>query len=308
MMIWENMNPCYKEMYIQQYEVDMPEIVNKLAPHISYWPSSPSAFGKMQDTENENYGDSHDWEVWHGEKPFTHYRDTFPRFNSEFGLQSFPCMKTIESFTLPEDRNIFSYVMENHQKSKNGNRVINSYISQYFCFPKDFRGLIYLSQMIQMEGIRYGVEHWRRIRNERRCMGTLFWQVNDCWPVASWASIDSFGRWKGLQYGAKRFYEPVLVSACENGTVIDLFISNETLKAADGVLKWQLYHIEKGLVKEEIVNCHVRRLYTEQIVHLDFRGIYLFSRNISVSRNRKFNGKSWIIVHGNSQQINLQNL
>jgi len=73
--------------------------------------------------------------------------------------------------------------MENHQKSKNGNRVINSYISQYFSFPKDFRGLIYLSQMIQMEGIRYGVEHWRRIRNERRCMGILFWQVNDCWPV-----------------------------------------------------------------------------------------------------------------------------
>lgn len=168
---------------------------------------------------------------------------------------------------------IFSYVMENHQKSKNGNRVINSYISQYFCFPKDFRGLIYLSQMIQMEGIRYGVEHWRRIRNERRCMGTLFWQVNDCWPVASWVSIDSFGRWKGLQYGAKRFYEPVLISACENGTVIDLFISNETLKAADGVLKWQLYHIEKGLVKEEIVNCHVHRLYTEQIAHLDFSGI-----------------------------------
>ncbi len=270
MMIWEDMEPKYKEMYIRQYEVDMRHMVEKEAPHISYWPSSPSSAGSMKDTENENYGDSHDWTVWHGEKPFTHYRSTFPRFNSEFGLQSFPCIKTIESFTLPEDRNIFSYVMENHQKSKNGNRVINSYISQYFKFPKDFRALIYLSQMIQMEGIRYGVEHWRRNRNDRRCIGTLFWQLNDCWPVASWASIDSFGRWKGLQYGAKRFYEPILVSACEEGTTVDLYLSNETLKGTQGTLRWKLMHVKKGLVKENVVQCQVRRLFTQQVVHLDF--------------------------------------
>lgn len=269
MMIWEDMNPKYKEMYIQQYEKDMPSIVKKEAADISYWPSSPSSVGSMKDVENENYGDSHDWTVWHGEKPFTHYRTTFPRFNSEFGLQSFPCIKTIESFTLPEDRNIFSYVMENHQKSKNGNRVINSYISQYFKFPRDFRALVYLSQMIQMEGIRYGVEHWRRNRNNRRCMGTLFWQLNDCWPVASWASIDSFGRWKGLQYAARRFYEPVLVSACEEGNMVDLYLSNETLKGTQGILRWKLLHVKKGLVKEAEVQCQVRRLYTAHIVHLE---------------------------------------
>lgn len=269
MMIWEDMNPKYKEMYIRQYETDMPAMVKKEAPDICYWPSSPSAEGSMKDTENENYGDSHDWRVWHGELPFTHYRSTFPRFNSEFGLQSFPCMKTIETFTLPEDRNIFSYVMENHQKSKNGNRVINSYISQYFKFPRDFRALIYLSQMIQMEGIRYGVEHWRRNRNDRRCMGTLFWQVNDCWPVASWASIDSFGRWKGLQYGAKRFYEPILVSACEEGTNADLYVSNESLICTRGTVRWKLFHVKKGLIKEDAVSCEVRRLHTERIAHLE---------------------------------------
>lgn len=273
MMIWEDMNPLYKEMYIRQYEVDMPELVKQEAPKIAYWPSSPSAFGSMKDVENENYGDSHDWRVWHGELPFTHYRSTFPRFNSEFGLQSFPCMETIRTFTLPEDRNIFSYVMENHQKSKNGNRVINSYISQYFKFPKDFRALVYLSQMIQMEGIRYGVEHWRRNRNDRRCMGTLFWQVNDCWQVASWASIDCFGRWKGLQYGAKRFYEPVLVSACEEGTTVDLHISNETLNATEGMLSWQLFHVDKGLVKEGAVPCKVQRLHSERIVHLELEDV-----------------------------------
>lgn len=141
MMVWDDMEPRFKQMYIKQYEEDMPAILRREAPDIFYWPSSPSSFGSMKETENENYGDSHDWNVWHGEQPFTYYRTTYPRFNSEFGLQSFPCMKTIESFTLPEDRNIFSYVMEDHQKSKNGNRVINSYISQYFKFPKDFRAL-----------------------------------------------------------------------------------------------------------------------------------------------------------------------
>lgn len=273
LMIWDDMNPKYKEMYIQQYEKDMKELVHREAPDIFYWPSSPSSKGSMWDVENENYGDSHDWRVWHGELPFTHYRSTYPRFNSEFGLQSFPCMKTIETFTLPEDRNIFSYVMENHQKSKNGNRVINSYISQYFKFPKDFRALVYLSQMIQMEGIRYGVEHWRRNRNDRRCMGTLFWQVNDCWQVASWASIDCFGRWKGLQYGAKRFYEPVLVSAMEEGTTVELHISNEMLTSTEGILRYQLFHVEKGLVQEKEIPCKVRRLHSERIVRLEFEEI-----------------------------------
>lgn len=273
MMIWDDMDVRYRQMYVQQYEKDMPEIIKNIAPDVNYWPSSPSSFGGMKDVENENYGDSHDWRVWHGELPFTHYRDTYPRFNSEFGLQSFPCMETIESFTLPEDRNIFSYVMENHQKSKSGNRVINSYISQYFKFPKDFRALVYLSQMIQLEGIRYGVEHWRRNRNGRHCMGTLFWQLNDCWPVASWSSIDYFGRWKGLQYGAKRFYEPVLVSACENGKTVDLYISNERLEAVDGVLRWKLFHVKQGLIKEAEVSCHVRRLYTVHVVHLELNDI-----------------------------------
>lgn len=270
MMIWEEMEPRFKEMYIRQYEVDMPAIIKKEAPDIFYWPSSPSSFGRMKDTENENYGDSHDWNVWHGEKPFTYYRTTFPRFNSEFGLQSFPCMKTIETFTKPEDRNIFSYVMENHQKSKSGNRVINSYISQYFKFPVNFKALLYLSQMIQMEGIRYGVEHWRRNRNERRCMGTLFWQVNDCWQVASWASIDCFGRWKALQYGAKRFYAPVLVSACEEGDTVELHISNETLVESAGTLSWKLFHVEKGLVQEDKVSCQVQRLHSQKICSLNF--------------------------------------
>lgn len=271
LMVWDTMEQKYKDMYIQQFEVDMRALVTQEAPDIFYWPSSPSSVGSMSDVENMDVGDTHDWNVWHGQKPFTYFRTTFPRFNSEFGLQSFPCMKTIESFTLPEDRNIFSYVMEGHQKSKNGNEVINAYIAQYFQFPKDFASFVYLSQMIQLEGIRYGVEHWRRNRNDCRCMGALFWQINDCWPVASWASIDSFGRWKALQYGARRFFEPVLVSACEEGTKVELHITNETLVKIQGILKWQLYHVDSGLIREDEIVCRVERLHSECIQVLDFR-------------------------------------
>lgn len=271
LMVWDTMEKRYKERYIQQFEVDMKAIVNREAPETFYWPSTPSTTGSMNDVENMSIGDTHDWNVWHGQKPFTYFRDTYPRFNSEFGLQSFPCIKTLESFTLPEDRNIFSYVMEGHQKSRNGNEVINYYVSQYFKFPKDFRAFIYLSQTIQLEGIRYGVEHWRRNRNDKHCMGALFWQINDCWPVASWASVDYFGRWKALQYGAKRFFEPILVSACETGTKVELHVSNETLVRTEGTLNWKLFHVEKGLIKEENIPCAVERLHSECIADLDFK-------------------------------------
>lgn len=273
MMREDKVEEKYSAIYMEQYENEMARIVQEKAPNISYWPSSPSSGGNGAPVEDENYGDSHDWRVWHGELPFTHYRSTYPRFQSEFGLQSFPCIKTIESFTFPKDRNIFSYVMENHQKSKNGNRVIFSYISQYFKFPKDFRALVYLSQMIQMEGIRYGAEHWRRNRNDRRCMGVLFWQINDCWPVASWASIDYFGRWKGLQYGAKRFFEPVLVSACEEGLSVEIFLTNETRKITEGIVKWKLFNVKDGLVKAGAIPCSAQSFRTERIASLDFGAV-----------------------------------
>ena len=144
--------------------------------------------------------------MWHGLKPFTYYRNFKFRFVSEFGFQSFPSEKTIESFTLPEDRNIFSYVMERHQKNGAANGKILYYLSETFKYPKDFSSLIYVSQLLQAEAIKYGVEHWRR--NRGRCMGAIYWQLNDCWPVASWSSIDYYGRWKALHYFARKFFCP----------------------------------------------------------------------------------------------------
>jgi beta-mannosidase len=261
-------SPKLKADYIKQFEVLLPEIAHREDPVTPYWFSSPSSGGSFFRPNDENYGDMHYWEVWHGEKPFTDYRKVHPRFMSEFGLQSFPCLKTVESFTLPEDRNLFSYVMESHQKCGTGNEKILSYISQYFKYPKDFESLLYVSQLIQLEGIRYGAEHWRRERN--RCKGIIYWQLNDCWPVASWSSIDYFGRWKALHYAAKRFFQPVLASACENETNVALFVSNESLSPFFGTLKWELKTSAGKVRKQGSAPVDVPPQSSAQIMDLDF--------------------------------------
>ncbi|MDD2503485.1 MAG: glycoside hydrolase family 2 protein [Clostridia bacterium] len=240
----ENFTPKLKADYIKQYEVLFPEIIEQVAPDIFYWPSSPSSGGSFDKPNDENYGDMHDWSVWHGREPFTYFRNRYPRFMSEFGIESFPGIKTIESFTVPSDRNIFSYVMENHQKCLSGNEKIMYYISQYYRFPKDFSSILYLSQIVQAEGLRYGVEHWRR--NRGRCMGAIYWQLNDCWPVASWSSIDYFGRWKALHYYAKRFFSPILASACEEDREVSIYVTNDTREPCRAKLCWKLYN--EGLI------------------------------------------------------------
>lgn len=203
------------EDYLKMYEAMFPEIMKQEAPDVFYWPASPSSGGGFDEPNDENRGDVHYWEVWHGNRPFTEYRTFYFRYLSEFGFQSFPSVKTIEAFTEPEDRNIFSYVMEKHQRNAAANGKILGYLAQTYRYPTDFGRLVYASQLLQAEAIKYGVEHFRR--NRGRCMGTVYWQLNDCWPVASWASIDYYGRWKALHYFAKRFYAPVLVSAEERG-------------------------------------------------------------------------------------------
>jgi beta-mannosidase len=236
----ERISPRLKADYIKLYEEIMPALNRELDPSTFYWLSSPSSGGSFAKPNAEGSGDMHNWQVWHGIKPFTAYRDCYSRFVSEFGIESFPPMRTIESFTLPEDRNIFSPVMESHQKCDSGNAKSLHYISETYRYPKDFSSLVYASELIQAEGIRYGVEHWRRNRNGLRCMGAVYWQLNDCWPVASWASVDYFGRWKALHYLSKRFFAPVLASACEKGTSVSLHVTNETHDAFKGTLIWRL--------------------------------------------------------------------
>lgn len=226
---WKDMKdhaPALRKDYLLQFEYYLANAVKEYAPDVFYWPSSPSSGGSFDDPGDENRGDSHYWDVWHGQKPYTEYRNHFFRFCSEFGFQSLPSIKTIEAFTEEEDRNLFSRVMESHQKNPAANGKILYYLSETFRYPKDLENLVFLSQVIQGYAIKSGVEHWRR--NRGRCMGSIYWQFNDNWPVASWSSIDYYGRYKALHYMAREFYAPVAGSIERDGTTCHFWISNET--------------------------------------------------------------------------------
>lgn len=251
--------------YVKMFEYILPAIVKEHAPQTFWWPASPSSGGSFDEPNDPNRGDVHYWDVWHGAKPFTDYRRYHFRYASEFGFQSFPCLKTVENFTLPEDRNVFSRIMERHQRSGSANGKILLYLSQTFRYPYTFDDLLYASQLLQAEAIRYGVEHWRR--NRGRCMGAIYWQLNDCWPVASWASIDYFGRWKALHYAAKRFFAPVMISAEEEGELsqnpsineyltkpiersVRLNVANETMQPVTGTVHWALRTPDAAIIRQ----------------------------------------------------------
>jgi beta-mannosidase len=217
--------------YLTEFSGILNRVVARLDSETPYWPSSPSS--DYEET-TANYlkgyqsGDAHIWDVWHGRVPFSTYETHHARFVTEYGFQSFPEMKTIEAFTQPEDRkNIFTPVMLVHQKNNEGNSIIHDYLLKDYPEPKDFPSFLYVSQVLQAEGIKIGAEHFRRSMPET--MGSIFWQLNDCWPVASWSSIDYYGRWKALQYYARRFYAPVLVSPhVEDGAVKVYIVSDRT--------------------------------------------------------------------------------
>nr|WP_296458945.1 glycoside hydrolase family 2 protein [uncultured Acetatifactor sp.] len=250
--------------YIRLYEYIIPKIVEQEDPQTFYWPSSPSSGGNFENSNAENVGDVHYWGVWHGNEPFTAYRKHHYRFLSEFGFQSFPALQTVRRFTEPQDRNVYSRVMELHQRNTSANGKILNYLSQTYLYPRDFDQLLYCSQLLQAEAIRYGVEHFRRFRGT--CMGTVVWQLNDIWPVASWASLDYYGNWKALHYAEKRMFAPLLLSCEEHGEIdqkpfvntlprpidlsADLHVANETGEPVSGIVKWALRLPDSSVVRQ----------------------------------------------------------
>ena len=266
----------HKADYIKLFEFIIPEMVKEIDPQTFYWSSSPSSGGGFNEPRNPNEGDMHYWEVWHGLKPFSEYEKFHFRFCSEFGFQSFPSMKTINTFTEPEDLNIFSHVMENHQKNGAANGKILFYLSENFLYPKDFDSLLYASQLLQAEAIKYGVEHWRR--NRGRCMGSLYWQLNDCWPVASWSSLDYFGRWKALHYFAKNFYAPVLMSLREDGSDVEIHLTNDTLASIDTSIEWTLRKNTSEIITQGTVQSVAKSLSVQECERLPL-GEYVSEEN-----------------------------
>ncbi|MCE5344640.1 MAG: glycoside hydrolase family 2 protein, partial [Eubacteriales bacterium] len=255
-----------KYEYIRLFEDIIPQIVHTYSPDTFYWPSSPSSGGKFDCPNDESRGDVHYWDVWHGGKPFTAYRNFLFRFVSEFGFQAYPHPKTLEAVTSVQERDPFSYEMEKHQRNGQANGKILMSVAQMYPYPKDLNSLCYTSQILQADAMRYGVEHWRR--NRGRCMGAIYWQLNDCWPVISWSSIDYFGRWKALHYAAKRFFAPLLLSCKEEGELtqmqsvndqlaqpvenrFQLCISNETMEEKECTVCWSLRDASSNRLMEE---------------------------------------------------------
>ncbi len=228
-----------KEGYLRIFEKLIPNVLKHYDPQTFYWPSSPSSGGGYNESSASHKGDTHYWDVWHGLKPFTEFRKFKFRFCSEYGFESVPCMKTIRTFAEEKDLNLCSPVMEAHQKCEGGNEKLLYYLAQMVHYPYSFENLAYATQLVQADAIRINVEHMRR--NRGRCMGSLYWQVNDSNPVISWSSIDYFGRWKALHYYAKKFYAPVLCSI-DDGDKKKLVInvSSEKTEPFKGEVRWRV--------------------------------------------------------------------
>jgi len=234
----ETLTPPQRERVWQDYVVLFHDIIKSaVAEHgapVAYWPSSPSA--DFEDIPGgQHNGDMHYWAVWHALEPIEEYTHQFPRFMSEYGFQSFPDVQTVRKFAEPQDLDIISPVMQAHQKNVGGNERIRTYMLREYREPRDFGSFLYVSQVLQAEAIKVGAEHLRRQRP--RTMGSLYWQLNDCWPVASWSSIDYYGHWKALQYYARRFYDDLLVSPWEDNDTVSVYVVSDRLQPTAAELR-----------------------------------------------------------------------
>ncbi len=209
---------------------DYQNVFNKLLPNLvdsfsstAYWESSPQ-YGRGN-PKHQFTGDAHYWGVWHDAEQFENFEKKVPRFMSEYGFQSFPEMDAVELYALEEDFNLNSEVMKVHQKHPRGNSLIQEYMLRDYKEPMDFESFVYLSQVLQAEGMRIGMEAHRRARPYN--MGTLYWQFNDCWPAASWSSRDYYGNWKALHYATMKSYEDILISTVQTKDSISIYIIND---------------------------------------------------------------------------------
>jgi beta-mannosidase len=240
------------EGYYAVFNHILPRVVDSLHPSVSYWESSPK-FGRG-DNRYQFEGDAHDWWVWHDGYPFEHFEEEVPRFMSEFGFQSFPSYEAIKYFTELDTINLSDLSFANHQKHARGFSLIREYMERDFPVPSKGEDYVYMSQVLQAYGMTKGIYAHRRAKPYN--MGTLYWQLNDCWPAVSWSSIDGLGNWKALHYQAKKAFENVIISTSKNEKELDIYIVNDTFSE----------------IKDTLV-----------ISHLDFNGIVIFKEVALVS-------------------------
>jgi beta-mannosidase len=236
----------YDQLYVQT----IAPVVAEEDPDHEYWPSSPSnGLRAYDDPQDPTRGDVHFWGVWHGQGDYLDYLNQRPRFCSEFGFQSFSSPELMATVTEPDDRNPASPVMEFHQRSGGGNRKMLDHVMRHFRAPAGYEEAIYLTQAHQALAIQTACEHWRRLRPHT--MGALIWQLNDIWPVASWASLEYDGRWRMLHYAERRFFAPLLVSALEDAAHVEVWATSDLDERLSGTLELRLIDLDGRTVRRE---------------------------------------------------------
>lgn len=239
--------------YLHLFDSLIPKTISYLDPERQYWQSSPK-YG-WGNPESMKSGDSHYWGVWWGEEPFEKYIEKTGRFMSEFGFQSHPGLNSIKKFIPENERFIGSKSMQVHQKHPRGDELIDLYMKRDFPVPDNFNDYIYVSNLVQAYGMGMGIESHRRAKPT--CMGTLYWQFNDCWPVTSWSGIDYFGNWKALQYEVKRLYEPILISPVIEENNLKLFVISDKLQNISGELKIEIKSFDNVLYSHNLLELKI---------------------------------------------------
>lgn len=232
----------------------LPNIIRKFDLDTPYIAGTPIGRAHNKKVNDDAVGDTHLWAVWHGLQPLDYYRKRYTRFCSEFGFESMPDTGCVMKFAETKDMHLDSKVMKAHQKCKDGNNKMTYYIASRFRLPKDFDDYVYLSQICQSECIKDAAEHWRR--NKGVCNGALYWQYGDCWPCCSWSSIDYYGNNKALQYQAKNFYNPLLISLENGKTDVKVFAVNDTLHHKDAEILINSFSFD-GKIKKQLLKTKI---------------------------------------------------
>jgi beta-mannosidase len=297
--------PERKAAYEKLFYGILPHAVEQFDGVTAYWPSSPhNPEGYGKGFNNERAGDCHVWDVWHARHPVNRCEEMNFRFCSEFGMQPYSSPQVAKTFCPPEEMNVFGPAMENHQKNPAGNQIIFDYVLRLYRFPKDYASLAYLSQLNQAHCMRIGIEHFRR--GMPRTMGALYWQLNDCWPVFSWSSLEFGGRWKALHFEARRFFAPALVSAHVPGdetfakgniavsTIheVHLYTVYDRVQEQSATLRWALYNLHDEILEQGQKPVALRQNESVLQQSLDF------APQIEQHRRRNLYLRAWLEAEG----------
>ena len=272
------------DSYEQIFHNILPEVIKEYDSNTQYWSSSPSSSFGIK--ESLTHGNAHYWGVWWGKEDFSTYETKIPRFMSEFGFQSFPEFSSVKKYTDESDYDIYSEVMKSHQRSSIGNSTIEEYMLREYNIPDSFEHFLYVSQLLQAEGISVGMEAHRR--NRDICMGSLYWQLNDCWPVASWSSIDYYGKWKALHYKTKESFAPVLLSFYKRSDKIDLYYINDFLDEDNLRLNLELRDFKGKLIKTWTKKFKSAPNNSKKIMDIDYS---IFLKKENFLRNKYLHAK-----------------